>query len=362
MSQTWLPTLRTISGNTADIFQALKDLQFAPDQVADIQRRALNLETVLEVHGVRLSELMDELKKGEGCKEAADKSAGKQPRRDDDPEDQPPRKHSKTQQPPPQQYQSQRMHGKTHPSVYQRRDYQKGRYDRTAGLTPTADLRRMVESTIQPKRMADIPLQNQSLEELTERIEEDILQSTWRDVQDWILKYPQVGRLTIYGERLSRTVELFKLEWEANFIQSEVGTDLDKGWRKYLKSIRDQKIAAQDLERERELRKNLREMETQSIDVSVKVPLDQLYRPGLLPGSIVKTNDAGDLLKTFNLTAEEYSDHIKVIMQKHKVGMMQAHKWFFERINAMVMLEMQRGKTQQEATMLAKTHKATLRM
>ena len=132
----------------------------------------------------------------------------------------------------------------------------------------------MVESTIQPKRMADIPLQNQSLEELTERIEEDILQSTWRDVQDWILKYPQVGRLAIFGERLSRTVELFKLEWEANFIQSEVGTDLDKGWRKYLKSIRDQKIAAQDLERERELRKNLREIETQSIDVSVKVPLD----------------------------------------------------------------------------------------
>ena len=187
-----------------------------------IQRRALNLETVLEVHGVRLSELMDELKKGEGCKEAADKSAGKQPRRDDDPEDQPPRKHSKTQQ-PPQQYQSQCSHGRTHPSVYQQRDYQKGRYTRSTGLTPTADLRRMVESTIQPKRMADIPLHNQSLEELTERIEEDILQSSWRDVQDWILKYPQVGRLAIYGERLSNTVELFKLEWEGNLIQSEVG-------------------------------------------------------------------------------------------------------------------------------------------
>ena len=103
-------------------------------------------------------------------------------------------------------------------------------------------------------------------------------------------------------------------------------------------------------------------METQSIDVSVKVPIDQLYRPGLLPGSIVKTNNSGDPLKTFNLTAEEYSDHIKVIMQKHKVGMMKAHQWFFERINAMVTLEMQRGKTQQEATMIAKTHKATLRM
>ena len=155
---------------------------------------------------------------------------------------------------------------------------------------------------------------------------------------------------------------MFKLEWEGNLIQSEVGTDFDKGWRKYLKTIRDQKIAAQELEREKELRKTLREIETQSIDVSVKVPIDQLYRPGLLPGSIVKTNNAGDLLKTFNLTAEEYSDHIKVIMQKHKVGMMKAHQWFFERINAMVMLEMQRGKTQQEATMIAKTHKATLRM
>ena len=42
-------------------------------------------------------ELADELKKGEGCEEAAEKSSGKQPRKDDDPEDQPPRKHSRTQ-------------------------------------------------------------------------------------------------------------------------------------------------------------------------------------------------------------------------------------------------------------------------
>ena len=55
-----------------------------------------------------------------------------------------------------------------------------------------------------------------------------------------------------------------------------VGTDFDKGWRKYLKTFRDQKIAAQELKREKELRKTLREIETQSIDVSVKVPLDQL--------------------------------------------------------------------------------------
>ena len=131
---------------------------------------------------------------------------------------------------------------------------------------------------------------------------------------------------------------------------------------KYLKTIRDQKIAAEELKAEQELRKTLREIETQSIDVSVKVPLDQLYKPGLLPGSIVKTNDAGDLLKTFNLTAEEYSEHIKAIMRKHKVGMVQAHQWFIERINAMVVLEMQRGKSQQDAVKLAKTHKPKLRM
>ena len=72
------------------------------------------------------------------------------------------------------------------------------------------------------------------------------------------------------------------------------------------------------------------------------VPIDQLYRTGLLPGSIVKTNNAGDLLKTFNLNEEEYSDHIKFIMQKHNVGMIQAHQWFMERINTMVVLEMKR--------------------
>ena len=86
-------------------------------------------------------------------------------------------------------------------------------------------------------------------------------------------------------------------------------------------AIRDQKTAAEELKAEQELRKTLREIETQSIDVSVTVPIDQLYRTGLLPGSIMKTNNAGDLLKTFNLTEEEYSDHIKVIMQKHNVGM-----------------------------------------
>ena len=176
------------------------------------------------------------------------------------------------------------------------------------------------------------------------------------------MKNPHIGGLTIYGDRLSRTVEMFKLEWDGNLIQCEVGTDFDKGWRKYLRTIKDQKTAAEELEAEKELRKTLREIETQSIDVSVKVPIDQLYRPGLLPGSIVKTNNAGDLLKTFNLTEEEYSDHIKAIMQKHKVGMIQAHQWFIERINAMVVLEMQRGKSQQDAVKLAKTHKATLRM
>ena len=156
------------------------------------------------------------------------------------------------------------------------------------------------------------------------------------------MKNPQIGGLTIYGDRLSRTVEIFKLEWDGNLIQSEVGTDFDKGWRKYLKTIRDQKTVAEELKAEQELRKTLREIETQSIDISVKVPLDQLYRPGLLPGSIVKTNNAGDLLKTFNLTAEEYSEeyseHIKAIMQKHNIGMIQAHQWFIERINAMVVV------------------------
>ena len=55
----------------------------------------------------------------------------------------------------------------------------------------------MVESTTQSRRMADIPLQAQSLEELTERIEQDILQSSWKDVRDWIVKNPQIGGLTI---------------------------------------------------------------------------------------------------------------------------------------------------------------------
>ena len=73
-------------------------------------------------------------------------------------------------------------------------------------MTQTADLRRMVESTTQPRRMADIHLQAQSVEELTERIEQDILQSSWKEVRDWIVKNPQIGSLTIYGDRLSRTV------------------------------------------------------------------------------------------------------------------------------------------------------------
>ena len=77
--------------------------------------------------------------------------------------------------------------------------------------------------------MADIHLQAQSLEELTERIERDILQSSRKEVRDWIVKNPQIGSLTIYGDRLSRTVEMFKLEWEGNLIQDEVGTDFDKG-------------------------------------------------------------------------------------------------------------------------------------
>ena len=94
--------------------------------------------------------------------------------------------------------------------------------------------------------MADIQLQAQSLEELTKRIEPDILQSSWKEVRDWIVKNSQIGGLTICGDRLSRTVEIFKLEWDGNLIQSEVGTDFDKGWRKYLKTIRDQKTAAED--------------------------------------------------------------------------------------------------------------------
>ena len=53
------------------------ELQFAPEQIADIQRRAINLETILTAHGVSIRELADELKKGEGCKEATDKSSGK---------------------------------------------------------------------------------------------------------------------------------------------------------------------------------------------------------------------------------------------------------------------------------------------
>ena len=172
MSSMWLPTLRTISGHSTETQKALKELQFAPEQIADIQRRAVNLETILTEHGVSIRELTDELKKGEGCKEAAEKSSGKQPRRDDNPEDQPPTNYSRAQ-PPTQQHQSQRSTGKTHHSVYQTRDYQKGRYSRS-DLTPTADLTRMVESTTQPRRMADIQLRAQSLEKLTERIERDI--------------------------------------------------------------------------------------------------------------------------------------------------------------------------------------------
>ena len=47
MSNTWLPTLRTISGYSAETQKALKELQFAPEQIADIQRRTVNLETIL---------------------------------------------------------------------------------------------------------------------------------------------------------------------------------------------------------------------------------------------------------------------------------------------------------------------------
>ena len=121
----------------------------------------------------------------------------------------------------------------------------------------------MVESTTHSRRMTDIPLQAQSLEELTERIELDILQSSWKEVRDWIVKNPQIGGLTIYGDRLSRTVEMFKLEWDGNLIQSEVRTDFDKGWRKYLRTIKDQKTTTEKLKAEKEQRKTLREIETQ---------------------------------------------------------------------------------------------------
>ena len=130
-----------------------------------------------------------------------------------------------------------------------------------------------------------------------------------------------------------------------------------------MKRMKDQFLAAEDLAAQKELEEMIREAERQQVpDASVSVPIDKLYRLGLLPGSVVKNNNAGDVLKLFNLSVKEYEDHVTAIMKNNNVPMMKAHEWFLGRMKALTEVHMRRGLSQQEAVKKAKLNHHTLRM